>query len=95
MLYKKIVLALVLMTGVQQSFAVGCSEKILTVEVTKDGVVNFTTDKTCMSNRCELSNYSLNSYWDTDDEINRGFTLLLNAKTSGAHVSFDWPSIAS
>jgi hypothetical protein len=64
-----------------------CSENILQIKVYPTGAVIFITDQTC-GNGCQVGG-------STDAIVNRGYSLLLAAKTAGKPVTFYWSNISS
>ena len=64
---------------------VWCTENIGDLKVYANGAVMFSTDKTCSF--CQIGG-------STDAVVNRGYALLLAAKTTGKAVVFYWPNIS-
>jgi hypothetical protein len=89
---KKIITILV--TGVllilSQTYAhatVTCCEKITNVTVHSNGQIYFQTDQTCSANWCQLN-------WGYDAKLlDRGYAVILTAKTTGSTVAIEWPAI--
>jgi hypothetical protein len=70
------------------SFAgVYCTEGIYAAIVHADGSVFFRTTETCPG-WCQVN-------WGTDLKNNRGYAMLLTAKTTGIDVEIFWPNLTS
>ena len=63
-----------------------CTENVTDLRVYANGAVMFVTDGTCSF--CQVGG-------TTDAIVNRGYSLLLAAKTVGKPVQFYWPNISS
>lgn len=70
------------------SAAVECEEVVNQVTVHSNGHVYFTTNVSCQAQWCELN-------FPDANQVNRGYSMLLTAKTSNKTIIFNWPSIAS
>lgn len=68
--------------------AAECTEKVTRVINHKNTGIYFQTDKTCSSNWCQIS-------WGTEAANNRGFSILLTAKTTDKTATFYWPELNS
>lgn len=79
----KIVVVL-LMLAVNKSFAgIYCVENVDRVIVHSNGGVYFKTDKTCSGGWCQID-------WADADRIDRAYSMLLTAKTTGTPLTFYW-----
>lgn len=81
-------LFLIIFSCVDAWSAAECTEKVTRVINHKNNGIYFQTDKTCSSNWCQIA-------WGTEAANNRGFSVLLTAKTTDKTVTIYWPELSS
>lgn len=70
------------------SAAASCEEVITSLVMHSNGQVYFKTDKTCTVDWCHLN-------WGDTDRINRGYAMLLAARSTERPVSFYWAGLSN
>ena len=78
-------MTLLIVFSATEAYAVKCTEKVTNVISHSNGGVYFQTDSTC-EGWCQL-------VWGSNENINRGYSLLLTAKTTNSNVVFHWSGI--